>query len=316
MPSTITHEYYYRDVYGKTHRNFKKIYGMDDYRRYSSGAQGHDALFFSDFWKLYEFNTKRDKAIFIQDHKFQNLCLKLIQNIEERNLKDSKEIKLLLYGYMLHHILDAYMHPYIIYQTEFSGLHEEFESYLDLCILKSKENKNPSLYPVHKLIPKLPNVQKDSIDVISDSFESIYGYKDFGNTYINALKQIPLFLGLFRYDPTGIKNIGYSIIDKVGLVSINFSWLSYKHKYIDFAKYLNEEHNVWINPVDDKIESCLSVRELYELALEEGARIISELDVAIQDNAKCDELKLIIPNISAIHGQKCDQNKELKYIAK
>lgn len=109
MPSTITHEYYYRDVYGKTYRNFKKIYGMDDYRRYSSGAQGHDALFFSDFWKLYEFNTKRDKAIFIQDHKFQNLCLKLIQNIEERNLKDSKEIKLLLYGYMLHHILDAYM---------------------------------------------------------------------------------------------------------------------------------------------------------------------------------------------------------------
>lgn len=53
MPSTITHEYYYRDIYAHTNDSFKNAFDIGTYRKYSSFAQGHDAFFFLNFWNLF-----------------------------------------------------------------------------------------------------------------------------------------------------------------------------------------------------------------------------------------------------------------------
>ena len=63
MPSTLTHEYFYRDVYHNTNKNFKKTYNEHTYRNFSVGSQGHDALFFYNFWNLPKFMERRNIAI-------------------------------------------------------------------------------------------------------------------------------------------------------------------------------------------------------------------------------------------------------------
>lgn len=318
MPSTITHDYHFKDTYEYSFTSFKKTFPQEFYDQHSVYAQGHDALFFSEFWKLHEFNKKSNQAIYLQDHKFQDFCIEFSNLLANQNHKNSKSLKLLLYGYIIHHILDSYTHPYIIYETETSGLHSLVESYIDKYMIEQRERTNSNTYSVHKLIPKPPILTKNEIELINKAFYQTYNFDNFGTTYINALNQVNLFLGLFRYDPTGIKNIVYSLIDKTNLTSLKFSFLSYNHNYQNFEQYLNEEHRFWYNPSDPNANICStnSFLELYDLATKKAAEIISYLEEAINDKATSEELKIIVPNVSAIHGLECDLELPYKTLKK
>lgn len=298
MPSTITHEYYYRDIYEYTSDAFKKTYPKDFYRTYSAGSQGHDAYFFLDFWNLPQFKKKCDRASSLQDERFQNLCVDLIKSIIEDEGTDNKQIKLLLYGYILHHLLDSYVHPYIIYETENFKIHAPVESYLDERMIKEREKTDPTRFPVHKMIPKIPRFSKETKDILDKSFLKIYGIPNFGVTYERALRQVPIFLRLFRYDPLGIKMLGYRLVDFTHISKTDYYWLSYKDKFPGYERFLNDEHREWYHPNTGEI-STSSFKELYDRAVLEGAHIISELEDAITN--KLDEKKLykIIPKISA-----------------
>ncbi len=318
MPSTITHDYHYKDVYSLTSMSFKKIYSRDFFNQHSVFSQGHDALFFSDFWKLHEFKHKKNIAIYLQDHLFQELCVNFIDLLKKQDLKDSKCLKLLLYGYIAHHILDSYVHPYIIYETETNGRHSLVESYLDKYMILQREKKDPHNYKVHTMISKLPKLNKQEIELTNQAFFDTYGFEQFGKIYLDALNQVNLFLRLFRYDPTGIKNLGYCLIDYINLTELKFSFLSYNHNYRDFEQYLNEKHNLWFNPSEPSgnITSTASFVELYELATKMTSEIISELEEAINDSATNEEIKGIIPNVSAIHGLECGLNLPFKTLKK
>jgi len=319
MPSTITHEYHYRDIYKLTKKEFRERYDYDDYRQYSVFAQGHDALFFSNFWEIHKFMKKREMAIYLQDHKFQEFCSEFANLIIQRKLKDNKEIKLLLYGYIAHHILDSYIHPYIIYETEsILGKHELVESYIDKYFIEKREKQNSSTYPIHKMIPKLPYMDKNIINTTNDVFYNVYGYENFGKNYIDALKQVRIFLYLFRYDRLKIKDLVYRSIDKMDLMSLKFSFLSYGHIYENLEEIFNIEKNVWYNPcvVDKEKMSNDSLFELYEMATNQTAEIISNLEEAINDNSNKLQLKEIVPNVSAIHGLECDLNLSFKTLKK
>lgn len=319
MPSTITHDYHYKDVYDKCTNDFKKIYSKELYNQCSVFAQGHDALFFSDFWKLREFNKKRNLALHLQDHKFQEFCTEFTDLIKIYKLDNSKNLKLLLHGYVAHHILDSYIHPYVIYETGISdGMHELVESYIDKYMLEQREQKDSNIYKIHQIIAKTPKLNKFETELTNEAFFNTYGFENFGITYINALKQINIFLRLFRYDPTGIKNVGYNLIDKINLVDLKFSFLSYNHNYKDFEHYLNNEHNLWYNPSEpnSNISSTKSFFELYDLAVEKTAEIISNLEEAINDKASIEEIKDIIPNTSAVHGLECDLELPFKTLKK
>lgn len=316
MPSTITHEYCYRDVYEYTNNTFKNNFDMETYRKYSSFAQGHDTLFFLDFWNLFKQKSYHEKAKYLQDHDFKKICLELISLIREYGLEESQELKLMLYGFITHHILDSIVHPYIIYETENSGLHLAVESYIDSQMIERYENENPRKYKVHKIIPNLPEIETSTIRVIDEAFFNIYQYKDFGKNYIKALHQINPFLYLFRYDSVGIKKLGYNIVDKIVPTESKYFWLSYNNKFEGYSRYLNEEHRLWINQVDSNITSNESFSELYEKAIYESARILSDIEEGIENGASMDDFERIIPDVSAIHGQKCNQNLKLKYLRK
>lgn len=316
MPSTITHEYYYRDVYDCTNDTFKIVFDKETYRKYSLFAQGHDALLFLNFWNLFQQRRNSDKAAYIQDHDFQKICLELIRLIRAYGLEKSMELKFMLYGFIMHHVLDSIVHPYIIYETEEFGLHEAVESYIDSWMLEKKEGCNPKKYPVYKMIPNLPEVESSTIQVINEAFFNVYHFQNFGSNYIRALHQVNLFLYLFRYDPMGIKNFGYHIVDQIYPTDLKYFWLSYHNQFEGYSKYLNDEHQIWMNPVDSSIVSTESFSELYERAILESARILSNMEEAIENDASLDDFRRIIPDVSAIHGKKCNQDLKLKYLSR
>lgn len=316
MPSTITHCYHHRDVYDICSSSFKYQYPEEFYHLHSVFAQGHDALFFSNFWKLCEFNKKRNQAIYLQDHKFQDFCVEFASLIKDYGLEDAKSLKLLLYGYIMHHILDSYVHPYIIYETGTSGMHELVESYIDKYMMEKREGKDSGKYKVHKMMAKPPRLEGCELKLVNEAFFNTYGFENFGKTYIDALNQVNLFLRLFRYDPTGIKDWGYRLIDKANLTSLRFSFLSYNHDYSGFEYYLNEELRKWFNPCDENITSISSFFELYWNAVEDAAKIISELEIAINDKGSTTEIRDIVPNVSAIHGLSCDLELSFKTLNK
>lgn len=183
-------------------------------------------------------------------------------------------------------------------------------------MIEQREESNPRKYKVHKIIPNLPEIETSTIRVIDEAFFNIYRYKDFGKNYIKALHQINSFLYLFRYDSVGIKKLGYNIVDKTYIKKSKYFWLSYNNKFKGYSKYLNEEHRLWINPVDSNITSNESFSELYEKAMIVSAKILSSIEEKIRDGSSIDEFEEIIPDVSAVHGQKCNQNLELKYIKK
>lgn len=314
MPSTITHEYYYRDVYDRTNNTFKNTFDMETYRKYSLFAQGHDAFLFLNFWNLFQQRRNFEKVNYMQDHDFKDICLELIQLIRTYGLEDSKELKLMLYGFIMHHILDSTIHPYIIYEAEKFGLHAAVESYLDRWMIEKNEESNPKKYPVHKIIPTLPEVEPSTIQVINEAFFHVYHYRNFGSNYIKALHQVNPFLYLFRYDPMGIKKIGYHMVDQVYPTDSKYFWLSYHNQFEGYSQYLNDEHRVWMNPVDSSIVSTESFVELYERAILESVRILNDLEEAIRNDARFEDFEKIIPDVSAIHGQKCNQDLKFKYL--
>ena len=318
MPSTISHDYHYKDVYELCSEYFQQYYSKEVFFLHSIFAQGHDALFFSDFWKLWNFNSKREKAIYLQDHKFQDFGVEMAELLKNWNLDDSKTLKLLLYGYIIHHILDSYTHPYIIYETQAigGGMHELVESYIDKYMIEQREVMNSGNFKIHKMIAKPPRFNEAEIDLVNEAFFYTYAYEQFGKTYVDALNQVNLFLRLFRYDPTRIKDWGYGLIDKTDLISLKFSFLSYNHDYSGFEPYLNEEHRKWFNPCDENLSSTSSFFELYWQAAEVAAKIISELEMAINDKASSSQFKSIIPDTSAIHGLKCGQSLSFNTLRK
>lgn len=311
MPSTITHEYHYRDVYDKTSETFKKTYDFEFYMKYSVVAQGHDAMFFSKFWEIHRLKKRKDILLRLGNENFKELCVEIIRLIREKDALNSKEIKLILYGYIIHHILDSVAHPYIIYCFEKEDLHADGESSIDKLMIGIKEGQKPNTFPVHRLIKKMPDASMQTKEIISEAFKNIYGIDNFGNTYISALRNVPIFLRLFRYDPTGIKKFGYNIIDSTHLFNQRFSWLSYKLEYDSNVDYLNQQKKLWINPIDSKIQSTSSFLELYDLAVDEAAKIISSLEEAIINNVPLKEINKIIPNVSSLHGLEC--GKKLIY---
>lgn len=316
MPSTITHEYCYRDVYEYTNDTFKNNFDIETYRKYSSFAQGHDTLFFLNFWNLLEQGKNHKIVSYLQDHNFKEICLELISLIRKYDLEDSKELKLMLYGFITHHILDSFAHPYIIHETEGRRLHLAVESYIDGWMIEQRENANPRKYKIHKIIPGLPKLDKSTVQVINEAFNNVYQFKNFGNDYVRALNQVNPFLYCFRYDKTGIKKLGYHLIDNVSLKKSNYFWLSYNNKFEGYEKFLNEEHRLWVNPADRNITSTESFFELYKKAMVVSAKILSSIEEKIRDGSSIDEFEEIIPDVSAVHGQKCNQNLELRYLKK
>ena len=115
-----------------------------------------------------------------------------------------------------------------------------------------------------------------------------------------------------KYDPTGIKS---KIVDYLDPLLKGTSSFSYHRNPAAALPYLNQNHDLWNNPMDPSLQSTASFMELYDKALEDGASIVDQLEALCQKGIiHQDDVYSIIPNIASTHGLSCNQKLKIKSI--
>ncbi len=148
MPGPITHQIFYTQL--KERLSGSVLSAMPNYDSYSVFAQGHDLLIYKDFYKI--FSQKRlaeniRQSERMQEYSFQEFIYAYLKTARNLGVLEREQVRAFLGpGYIAHHILDAYTHPFIIYQAgdhvrdpkRPTWKHGIVENYIDLFIWRGR----------------------------------------------------------------------------------------------------------------------------------------------------------------------------------
>lgn len=318
MPGPETHHVFYKEL--KNYLNKDVLGRLANYDKYSIFAQGHDFLIYHNFYKI--FNRKRlEKNLFcsqlLQEFHFADFVYCYIKNAADIGVLENEQIKLFLWGYIGHHMLDAYTHPFIIYYSgdhirtpqNTTWNHGIVENLIDIYMIEDKQYRRAPVYRDFVYDKNL--ITKDLKIILDNSLKEIYGINKGGEIFFKAFTQIELFMRMFKYDRWGLKRILFDMVDPVLKGTASFSY----NRNIDEVKmFLNEKHELWINPMFGHIKSNESFMDLYKKALKHTSKIINQLESMFIDNIVCkNTICSIVPNIASTHGMECGRKIEIKY---
>lgn len=319
MPATITHSYFMKDLYEVLPDN---ITSKIDLNRSKMFAQSTDSIMFYNLLSIKPSHNLRKFQYYFHTHKTNDFFINLLDYVKEHNI-DDKDTYSFIVGFITHFVLDSNIHPYIIYKTGFfdkkkketykyNGIHHFMETFLDNDLIKRRENTDPYKFNISKFCFDTKKFSNDLNNTIDYTFYTTFNIKNMSYKYYRSLKQMKTYLRLFRMDRFGIKKFFYKIIDTFTPRSMfRFEAVSYHLPLEDKHNYLNNNHTMWKNPVDDNITSTESFVDLYLRSLEEARNI--SIKVFEYLNGKDIDLKSLFLNKSYVSGLDCDIEKELKY---
>lgn len=319
MPATITHSYFMKDLYEVLPDN---ITSKIDLNRSKMFAQSTDSIMFYNLLSIKPSHNLRKFQYYFHTHKTNDFFINLLDYVKEHNI-DDKDTYSFIVGFITHFVLDSNIHPYIIYKTGFfdkkkketykyNGIHHFMETFLDNDLIKRRENTDPYKFNISKFCFDTKKFSNDLNNTIDYTFYTTFNIKNMSYKYYRSLKQMKTYLRLFRMDRFGIKKFSYKIIDTFTPRSMfRFEAVSYHLPLEDKHNYLNNNHTMWKNPVDDNITSTESFVDLYLRSLEEARNISIKIFEYL--NGKDIDLKSLFLNKSYVSGLDCDIEKELKY---
>ena len=312
MPSHLTHTQCYMDVYDQLPGRMKTQYAQA-WERNKIFAQGHDFLLVYMFLHLPSYPKIQKKLALIEEN-VQEMALHYIA--AWRASSRSEEATFFLYGYLIHHFLDAKLHPLIIYETgnlrgdkKAQARHLLLENMIDAYILR-RGGTDPKKHKIHTLVTSNKALSAETRSIIDSSFEKTYGIPNFSELFAECNKTTGTFLKAMRYDPWGVKKILLRPLDYLLMGVFKPSILPFRFDGTECADHLNIHNEEWTHPADAAIVCAKSFDELFAEAVTEIAAMISALDRAMAGNAGDEELRSIIPDISSIHGLAAGQKRE------
>ncbi len=324
MPGPKTHDIFYKQL--KNNLNSKTLDSFPNYDEYNIFVQGHDFLIYHDFYKKASkkaLDENVDRSVQLQEHKFQEYVYNYLKIAEQSGVLEREDVRLFIGpGYVMHHLLDAYTHPQIIYYAGDHTKNPEFktwyhgilENLLDIYMMQAFEGKDAKTYKVYKDFEMDPSlISTQLIETIDQSLIDTYSIHGGGKIFSEAFQQLPLFIRTMKYDKTGMKRAFFDALDPITKGSKAFS---YHRDYVDVLPDLNLNHEEWLNPTNGKISNT-SFLDLYWQALNDGGHIVDELEKICQSGSiHKDDVFSIIPDISSVHGLSCDVPFQLKYTKK
>jgi len=310
MPGHLTHDFSYFDLYKKLPAKMQEQYA-DAWPRYRIFAQGHDLLLFYMFLHLPQYPALQSQGELIEEN-IQGLAVNYASLLRETGKTDEAwrcEARLFLYGYLIHHFLDAKLHPLIIYETgdlrrdkKAQALHLLVENQIDAYMLQ-KDGVDPGKFVMQSIVPSKNALSAETRELVRKSFQETYGLENFDEIFANYNQMSRTFYKTLRYDPHGIKKTFFKPLDVLLFGLFKPSILPFRFDGTECLEYLNLDKQSWTHPIDAGIISNKSFDELYEESVNEMTEMIGALDEAVADRASDEELKSIVPNISSIHGQ-------------
>lgn len=322
MPGPKTHNIAYKLL--KKKLSLQTLDTLPNYDSYSIFAQGHDFLIYYNFYKIRTTRKLNEQILaseVLQEYYFSDFIYNYLKAAEKRGCLQDEEVRLFIGpGYILHHILDAYMHPYIIYCTgdhvrdinKKTWYHGIMENLLDIYFMKKYENFDYTT-PVREHFDFDPRKFSKNLEaILNDSLQSTYGINSGGTIFRTSVGQVKLYVRFFKDDRYALKRRFFDLVDPIFKGTSSFSYNRSEAPVID---QLNLEHDTWQNPMDESITSNKSLLELFEEALTTCSQIIERLEMLIQSgNITKEAVEAIVPNIASTHGLAANQKIIIKNV--
>ena len=320
MPATITHAYFAQDVYEVLPNELHINLNLNKFRMFS---QGTDPFMFYNIMNINKGKDIRKLQYIFHTSKTKDYFINLINYIRDNYLYNDSDVKSFLFGFICHYVLDSTLHPFIIYKTGFfkkydketykyNNLHTFMENFIDNDMVKRREKKNPYNFNFNEFcfdLNKFFTALNKSIDY---SYYSTYDINNLSEKYFVSLKQMKLFLNLFRKDRFGFKKIVYKTIDTfTSKKAFRLESISYHYPLEDKHNFLNSNNSLWRNPVEYKVTSHDSFIQLYLKSIKIAKNIIINTDLFIKGKKK--NLDDTFLNLSYLTGLDCNNKKEIRF---
>ncbi|MCQ6559660.1 hypothetical protein [Paenibacillus mendelii] len=246
--------------------------GDDSLRRmFNMGCQGPDFLFYHHFLPWQRNMTMNKLGSEMHNHHCGLVMIDMLDAVCGRSTAPSAPDKAVVYtlGFLLHHILDRNMHPYVFSRSGFRKWdHQRFEVMMDTLIVRKllgiETWKTEVWREIDIKAEKLP-------EVVVDAFEQVTAvhYPELApavrrEQWHAAIRDMIHAQRLF-HDPTGIRS------------KLTFGQIEpfvYKRS-IPALDILNEAEQPWLDPTDGKQTRTDSVWTLWDIAMEDGIRTVT-----------------------------------------
>ena len=319
MPATITHAYFAKDLYEVLPDN---ISSKIDLNRTKMFAQSTDSIMFYNILSLKSGKSLRKFQYYFHTHKTNEFFINLLNFVRLHDIKDQDTYSFIV-GFIAHYILDSTVHPYVVYKTgmfnkkdkttyKYNNIHYFMETFIDNDMIRRRENINPYKFKINKFWYDKRKFSMDLDNTIDYTFYTTFNIKGMSNIYYKSLKQMNIFINLFRRDSLGIKKFFYKLIDTFTPRWVyRFEAISYHYPLNDIHNYLNTNHSLWRNPTTYDMTSTESFVDLYLKALKDARNVL----IKVFDYLNGEEIDLneLLLNRSYVSGLSLDEEKELKY---
>ncbi|WP_167747043.1 zinc dependent phospholipase C family protein [Cohnella luojiensis] len=225
------------------------------------GCQGPDFLFYDHFLPWQPSTSLNKLGSLMHGVRCGPFLLSLFDEVRDRPMTDPAVAYTL--GFLLHHILDRHLHPFIFSRSGFKKWHHQrYETALDSAVLFRRASISTGLTPVIPEVDtdgRLPGgFATDFLRVVSLHYP-VLAKQMTAEQLDRAVAQMMRAQRLF-FDPTGWKS-------KLLLGQITpFS----PPRRLPEWDVLNESRQPWIDPTDRTVIHHSSALDLWDVALEDA----------------------------------------------
>ena len=319
MPATITHAFFTKDVYDILPSEIKRYLNIDRYKMF---GQSMDPCYFYNLLSIFPGRKIRLFAADFHSYKSQEFFINVINYMKDNNINDTDTYSF-LFGLICHYVLDSTIHPYIIYKTgimdknkpstfKYNNLHHFMEIFIDNDIIYRRLDINPYSFNISRYVFDHKKFSNDLNKTIDYAFFNTFNIKNMSKIYYKSLKQMDIFIRLFRKDRFAIKKFFYKFIDSFTPKNcFRLEALSYHYTLEDKHNFLNINHNLWRYPTNFEITSKESFIDLYLKSIKKAKIIMcASYDYL---NGKDIELEKIFDNTSYKTGIDCNSDRDLNF---
>ncbi|NBD26566.1 zinc dependent phospholipase C family protein [Paenibacillus glycinis] len=293
-------------------------------RMFNMGCQGPDFLFYHHFLPWQKDRTINNLGSAMHERHCGPALMDMLEAVDHTPDSDPSKGAALVYalGFLLHHLLDRVMHPYVFSRSGFRKWdHQRFEVMLDTLLVRKLLGVETWKTEVWREI----DIGGDLPEPIVDAFEQIAAVhypetaphirrEQWGSAMRDMIRAQRLF-----HDPTGIKR---------ALTFKQIEPFVYKRQ-LPKLDILNEARRPWLDPADGRTRHDDDVWMLWDKAMEESASVVKAVlhwlrseeaepqepggDGALSKHRLREAAERLIGNRSYETGRSCDSGASIRF---
>ncbi|TJY39758.1 hypothetical protein E5161_17580 [Cohnella pontilimi] len=260
MPNIWAHIQYGRELLAEL-----GLAGMAESREWNAafqlGCQGPDFLFYDHFLPWQPATPLNDLGSQMHSVRCGPFLLSLLGRVRGRALTEPAVA--FSFGFLLHHLLDRHLHPFVFSRSGFRKWHHQrFETAMDAVVMHRRAGLHTGSVPVASEIDtggRMPGgFAAEFLDTARLHYP-VLAARITPDQLDQAVAQMVSAQKLF-FDPTGWKG---------RLLFRQLEPFSPPRRLPDWD-VLNDAHRTWVNPCDRTIYHTESADDLWEAALRDG----------------------------------------------